>query len=128
MNIDFDILGDVLRLTMFSWLDDPIFLDEPMVRTMTWGWNPAGNMGFGNPFEPVDELGDKPLGWVPFYPLGNEHREFGEAHGLPYKATIGGRETLYPEYQLKIAEIMKEEAAEKAAKEAAATKAAPARR
>ena len=117
-----------LYLTMFSWLDDPIFLDEPMVRTMTWGWNPAGNMGFGNPFEPVDELGDKPLGWVPFYPLGNEHREFGEVHGLPYKATLGGRESTYPEYQPKLAEIFKEDAARKAAEEAVRAKAAQARK
>ena len=70
---------------------------------------------FGNAFESVDELGDKPLGWVPFYPLGVTHPEFAEKVGLPFGATRGGKESLYPEYQLKIQEMMKEEAARKAA-------------
>ena len=33
--------------------------------------------GGGNPFEAVDELGDKPLGWVPLAAR-HEHREFAE--------------------------------------------------
>ena len=65
------------------------------------------------PFEAVDELGDKPLGWVPFWPLGLQQREFAEAHNIPFKATRGGKESLYPEYQLKIAEFAREEAAAK---------------
>src|SRR6476619_895244 len=53
-----------LYMTMFWSVDDPIFLEAPFVRTQTWVWNPNGNMTFGIPFEAVDELGDKPLGWV----------------------------------------------------------------
>ena len=75
-------------------------------------------MGFGNAFESVDELGDKPLGWVPFYPLGVTHPEFAEKVGLPFDATRGGKESLYPEYQLKIQEMVKQEAARKAAEAA----------
>ena len=41
-------------MTMFSSVDDPIFMEEPMVRTQTWRWNPNGNMAWGNPFEAVD--------------------------------------------------------------------------
>ena len=67
-------------------------LEEPMVRTQTWRWNPNGNMAFGNPFEAVDELGDKPLGWVPFFPMGVTQPEYAEAHGLPFDATRGGKE------------------------------------
>ena len=103
-----------LYLTMFSSVDDPIFLEEPMVRTHTWAWNPNGFMALGNAFEAVDELGDKPLGWVPFFPLGTAHPEFAAAHGLPFEATRGGARTLYPEYMLTIQELMKEEAAKKA--------------
>jgi len=111
-----------LYMTSFFSVDDPIFLEEPMVRTQTWLWNPNGNMALGAPFESVDELGDKPIGWVPFWPLGVQQREFGEAHNIPFKATQGGKENLYPEYQLKIAEFAKEEMAEKAAAKAAEAK------
>ena len=105
-------------MTMFWSVDDPIFLEEPMVRTHTWTWNPNGNMAFGNPFESVDELGDKPLGWVPAFPLGTTHEEFAQAHNLPYKATLGGKESLYPEYMDKIKQFAKEEADAKAKTEA----------
>jgi hypothetical protein len=105
--------GDLM--TMFSSVDDPIYLEEPMVRSHTWRWNPNGNTALGNAFESVDELGDKPLGWVPFYPLGVTHSEFAQKVGLPFGATRGGKESLYPEYQLKIQEMIKEDAARKAA-------------
>ena len=105
--------GDLLA--MFSSIDDPIYFEEPMARTQTWRWNPNGNTALGNAFESVDELGDKPLGWVPFYPLGVTPSEFAQKVGLPFAATRGGKESLYPEYQLKIQEMMKEDAARKAA-------------
>ena len=103
-----------LYMTMFSSINDPIFLEEPFVRTHTWRWNPNGNMAFGNPFEAVDELGDKPLGWVPFFPLGTTHPEFADAHGLPFEATRGGAEKMYPEYMATIQTLLKDEAAKKA--------------
>ena len=109
-------------LTMFWSINDPIFLEEPMIRTHSWMWNPNANMGFGNPFEAVDELGDKPLGWVPVFPLGSHHTEFAENHGLPFKATLGGAENMYPEYMDKIKQFAQEEAAEKAADAAAKAK------
>jgi len=99
----------------FMVVEDPIFLEEPLVRTQTWDLDLNNQMEFGNPFQAVDELGDRPLGWVPHWPIGTEPREFGEAHNIPYAATRGGKESTYPEYQLKIAELAKEEAAQKAA-------------
>ena len=117
-----------LYLTSFFSVDDPIFLEEPMVRTHNWMLNTNGNMAFGNAFESVDELGDKPLGWVPAFPLGTLHEEFAQAHNLPYKATIGGKETTYPEFMDKIKQFAKEEADAKAkaeAEQAAGAKKAP---
>jgi hypothetical protein len=109
-------------LTSFFIVEDPIFLEEPLARTQTWLLDPNGNLEFGNPFQSVDELGDKQIGWVPFWPLGVEQREFGEAHHIPFDATRGGKESTYPEYQLKIQEMMKQDAAKEAAKQAAASK------
>jgi hypothetical protein len=111
-----------LYLMLFSYIDDPIYLEEPMVRSQNWTWNPGGNMGFGPPFESVDELGDKPPGWVPFFALGTHHAEYAEMHHLPFKATQGGRESLYPEYMKQITQFAAEEAADQAA--TAANKAA----
>ena len=116
-------------LTLFWSVDDPIFFEEPMVRTQNWRWNPNGNMAFQQPFESVDELGDKPLGWVPFFAMGETHPEFAKAHGLPFKATLGGKESLYPEYMDVVKKFAAEEAAEKqAAEAAAAAKKAPAKK
>ena len=53
-------------------------------------------------FQSVDELGDKPPGWVPFFPLGVKHPEFAESFALPFETTQGGLETRYPEYQVKL--------------------------
>jgi hypothetical protein len=112
-----------LYLSSFFTVDDPFFLEEPLARTQTWTWDPNQNLEFDRPFFSVDELGDRPLGWVPAWPLGTEPREFGEMHDLPFQATRGGKDSTYPEYQAKIAELMKEEAAAKeAAKQAAAKK------
>jgi hypothetical protein len=51
----------------------------------------------------------KPVGWVPHYPLGTMHTEPAQYYGIPFKATQGGAETLYPEYQLKIQEMRAKE-------------------
>ena len=102
-------------LTMFWSVDDPIFLEEPFVRTHTWALNLQGfadPIG-GNPFEAVDELAGKSIGWVPFFPMGTTHHEFAEAHDLPFKATQGGRDNMYPEFMDKIRQYAREEAAEK---------------
>jgi hypothetical protein len=104
-----------LYLLNFWQVDDPIYFEEPMVRSHNWTWAPGGNQGFGAPFEPVDELGDKPLGWVPFFAMGTKQTEYAQIHYLPFKATQGGAENLYPEFMDKIKQYAAEEAVEKAA-------------
>ncbi len=89
-------------MTMSWTVDDPIFLEEPIMRSHTWRLNLNGNLTFGNAFESVDEIADRPVGYVPSYPLGVTHPEFGERFNIPFEATRGGKESLYPEYQEKI--------------------------
>lgn len=93
------------HLGLFSWIDDPMYLEEPMVRTTDWLWSTQQNVGLPQPFDTVDELGDRPLGWVPSYPMGTLQDDFAKKHGLPFEATIGGKETLYPEFMKKIKEM-----------------------
>ena len=86
------------HLLMMSIVDDPIYLEEPMVRTSNWTLNPSQAVPSPAPFEIVDEVADRPAGYVPHYPLGTVHREFAEKYSIPIEAVEGGRQTLYPEY------------------------------
>jgi hypothetical protein len=78
-----------------------------MIRSNNFSWAPDQHVGAGAPFETVDELGDKPRGWVPHWPIGTRHTEFAEHWNLPFEITRGGKETLYPEYMKKIDEYMR---------------------
>jgi len=86
------------HLGVFAWYDDPVYLEEPFVRTTDWIWGADQHVGPAIPFESVDELGNKPLGWVPHWPLGTRHTEFAEQYNLPFEGTQGGSHTIVPEY------------------------------
>ena len=86
------------HLGVFQWVDDPIYLEEPFVRTTDWLSNPGQNLANPVPFDTVDELGDKPLGWVPSFPMGTVHRDLADQFKIPFEATQGGKATIYPEY------------------------------
>jgi hypothetical protein len=101
--------GDTLKL--FTWVDDPVYLEEPMVRTSDFVANPGQNVGARVQFDTVDELGDRPLGWVPHWAMGTQHRGFAALHALPFEPTLGGKETLYPEYMEKLKKMPIEKAA-----------------
>jgi hypothetical protein len=94
-------------LMMMSQVDDPIYLEEPMVRTQTWRWNPNQREQPIGQVEIAEELPDLKPGDVPHYPLGTRHPEYADANGLPFEATLGGRETLYPEYIDRLKEMMR---------------------
>jgi cyclase len=86
------------RLTLISQVDDPIYLEEPMVRTSTFKWNPGQRENPIVQVEIAEELPDLKPGDVPHYPLGFKQTDYADSNGLPWAATLGGRETLYPEY------------------------------
>jgi glyoxylase-like metal-dependent hydrolase (beta-lactamase superfamily II) len=86
------------RLLLISQIDDPVYLEEPMVRTSTFRLNPGARE---NPIAQVDVAEEIPglrQGDVPHYPLGATHPEYAEDNKLPFAATLGGKATLYPEY------------------------------
>ena len=91
----------------FSIVDDPVYFEEPMTRSNNFRRAPAQHVGPAIPFETVDELGDKPAGWVPRWPIGTRHTEFADRFGLPWEVTRGGKESLYPEYMKTIDRLMK---------------------
>jgi len=98
--------GDLLLV--MEHIDDPVYLTEPLVRSNVLRLDPSRHTGRITPFESVDEVLTRETGNVPHYPLGTEHPEFGERVGLPFEATRGGAETMYPEYQQRLQELTAE--------------------
>ncbi len=87
-------------LTVVTIIDDPAMLTEPLVRSQSWVLDPGQRMGTTQ-CEYVTELpGAAQL--VPHHLPGTNPwlHMFADEYGLPYAATRGGAETLYPEYRL----------------------------
>ena len=95
------------HLMSAAFLEDPVYLTEPYLRTSTWVVETkARDLQERYPCglnEVVVEV-VRPAGEVPHYlPGTNERvREFAAEFGLPFEPTRGGAETMYPEYQEKI--------------------------
>ena len=98
--------GDML--TMMSIVDDPAYLEEPMVRTSHWLLSSNIRPDERWTFEIVDEIAGREPGAVPHLPLGTRHDAFARKHGIPFEATQGGRETIYPEYELKLRQMLRD--------------------
>jgi len=86
------------RLLVMSQVDDPIYLEEPMIRTSTFKWNPGQREAPIVQVEVAEELPDLKPGDVPHYPLGFRQTDYADSNGLPWAAALGGRDTIYPEY------------------------------
>jgi glyoxylase-like metal-dependent hydrolase (beta-lactamase superfamily II) len=100
--------GDLL--TVVTFVDDPVYLEEPFVRSSNFVLNPSQEIGRSQ-FDVVDEIAGHPKGYVPHHLPGSPEAqlkltEFATRHGLPVEAVRGGAETTYPEYQLKLRQLM----------------------
>jgi hypothetical protein len=86
-------------LTVATVITDPAFLTEPVVRTQTWVLDPGQAMT-RDVCEEVPEV-PKASDYVPHHLPGTNPylHEFADWYGLPFEATRGGAETLYPEYR-----------------------------
>ena len=89
-------------LTVAAITYDPVYLTEPLIRTVDFIYNAQSQMAPW-PCESVDEI-DRPAGVVPHYLPGKNEwlDEFARRYGVPVEATRGGAETMYPEYQQKL--------------------------
>ena len=97
------------HLSQITLIDDPVYLEETLIRSNDFTYTPGQHVNLHAFMETVDELGDRPRGWVPSWPLGTRHTEFAEHWDLPFDATRGGAESLYPEYMKKIEEMKRME-------------------
>ena len=103
--------GDTM--THITVIEDPDYLTEPLVKSQNFLRNErldqVGGRGWLWPCEIVDEVANRPRGDVPHHPIGQNPflgEEAAKTH-LPIEALMGGAQTMYPEYQLRLAELMK---------------------
>ncbi len=101
----FDLHDKYLTVTTLTY--DPIYLTEPLLRTESFVWNPYQQLGpphaYGATCQPAPEI-PRPYGWVPHHLPGTNTvvTGFSEAYGIPFVATRGGAETMFPEYRKKL--------------------------
>ncbi len=92
-------------LTQVSIVEDPVYLTEPLVRSVSWVLDQGLNL-IPSYCIASSEI-DHPRGWVPYH-LPGQNRwldEFAQRYGVPLPAARGGAETMYPEYQEKLAKM-----------------------
>ena len=94
--------GDLM--THVSIVSDPDYLTEPFVRTQIFRLAVAEGMNWLYPCESVIEIAGRARDKVPNYLPGENPfvSEFARKYHLPVDAALGGAETMYPEYQLKM--------------------------
>lgn len=89
-------------LTLVTVVKDPVYLTEAFVRTSNWVADPGFQL---SPFSciPTTEI-ERPRGAVPHHLPGTNAflREFAAKHGIPFDATRGGAETMYPDYMARL--------------------------
>jgi glyoxylase-like metal-dependent hydrolase (beta-lactamase superfamily II) len=87
-------------LTVVTIVDDPIYLEEPFIRTTNWVANPDQDVR-RTQFDVVDEVAVRPKGEVPHYLPGSPEAtrkltEFSSRFKLPLGGARGGAATTYP--------------------------------
>jgi hypothetical protein len=94
-------------LTVYTVAEDPVYLTEPFIRSSDYELDVHQRVP-PYPCAVVEEI-DRPEGFVPHWlPDANpDLHEFADRHGIPYEATRGGAETMYPDYRFKVRELMK---------------------
>ena len=94
-------------LTITSITEDPVYLTEPVVRSMNWQLDPGYQHG-PYPCSARVEI-DRPQGFVAHFLPGQNPliAEFRKSLGVPIEAAQGGAESLYPEYEQKLKAMIK---------------------
>ena len=91
--------------TVATFVDDPVYLTEPLIRTSNWILSESVEFKPMNCI-PSDEV-PHPRGYVAHH-LPGENPWLGEYpsnYGIPVEAARGGAETMYPEYLPKLAKL-----------------------
>jgi hypothetical protein len=99
------------EMTIMQFTEDPVYLEEVLARTTDFQLNPGQNVGApGVGFEIAEEISSWPEGYVPHWPFGTRHTDFANTLGIPFEASRGAKEAMYPEYLPKLRKLMAEQA------------------
>ena len=95
--------GDILTWVTIAY--DPIYLAAPYIRVSEYRYQPRRHLA-ADPCVIANEVKREP-GVVPHYlPGANPSlREYSNRFEIPYEATKGGAETMYPEYKEKLKQM-----------------------
>jgi hypothetical protein len=92
-------------LTLVSVVHDPAYLTQKLIRTSHW----ILNLGFAlTPSHCIPSVEiDHPKGWVAHHLPGTNKflSEYAQTYGMPIESARGGAETMYPEYEIKMATL-----------------------
>ncbi|HTA44055.1 MAG TPA: hypothetical protein VK789_16495, partial [Bryobacteraceae bacterium] len=94
-------------LTVVTIIRDPAYLSQPFIRSTDFVEAPDQTIP-PYPCEAVVEV-ERPDGTVPNHLPGTNSflPEFSQRAGVPFEATRGGAETMYPEYRKKLKDMPK---------------------
>ncbi|MGH2437141.1 MAG: hypothetical protein ACRDFA_09115 [bacterium] len=94
-------------LTVIVIVGDPAYLDEPFVQSWNFALNPDQQFPPMRKLSTFNEVAGHAKGYVPHYLPGQNPylREFSDLTGIPFEVTRGGKETMYPEYRLKLSDV-----------------------
>jgi hypothetical protein len=86
-------------------LDDPIYLEEPFIRSASWQLDPSVRV-LREPCEPQVEIARRE-GEIPHYLPGTNPflDDVARNYKLPQEAVRGGAMTMYPEYRRKLRDV-----------------------
>ena len=90
-------------LTHVAAINDPVYLTEPLIKTQTFRLQVQAGQNWLYPCDPVVEV-DRAEDDVPNYLPGENPflHEFADKFHIPLDAALGGAETMYPEYLMKL--------------------------
>jgi len=85
------------HMTIIAVIRDPLYLDEPFVRSTNYRFNPQFRID-PYPCDPAVEI-ERARGFVPHYLPGQNpfYGEYAERYGISVEATLGGVNTMYPD-------------------------------
>lgn len=92
-------------LTHVTILKDPAYLTEPLIKSEDFVMNLHGSdASWVYHCRSAEEIVNRPKDQIPNYLPGQNPflEEFAKRYGLPENAALGGAETMYPEYRLKM--------------------------
>jgi len=87
-------------LTITTYYEDPIYLEEPFIQSVTYQWEPHTELEYFPCTIVHENISDN----VPHFLPGKNPwlKEFAQTEKLHNEATRGGAETMYPEYRQKL--------------------------